>query len=130
MIMTIINEAFIVPRVFLMRFWFLIIALFLIIIITISGCTQHEGYDELYTLGLDYNAHGNYERALDCFNRSLQIDPYSAEVWVARGVTLFNMKRLNEANESVDKALQINPEIPFARRLKEEIVLAMEKEGG
>jgi tetratricopeptide (TPR) repeat protein len=108
-----------------MRFWFSIIVLLLIITITSSGCTQHTQADELYQQGLTFNSHNQYEPALDCFNRSLEINPGSAEVWVARGVTLFNMKRFNEANESVDKALKIDPDIPFAKTLKGEIVFAM-----
>jgi tetratricopeptide (TPR) repeat protein len=125
--MTIIKEALIVLKVSQMKFRFLISALFLIILIIISGCTQQDRADQLYTEGLNYNDHSNFERALDCFNKSLEINPDSAEVWVARGVTLFNMKRYNESKESIEKALELNPEVPFGQTLKMEILNALEK---
>lgn len=107
-----------------MRFPVFMILLMIIIITTCTGCVQKTRSDELYAQGLEYNAHSQYDHALDCFNKSLEIDPGSREVWLAKSVALFNMRRFDEAIESVDKALEIDQNYSDAWLIKAEITSA------
>ncbi len=66
---------------------------------------------EWFMRGLDYNAHYNqFEKALACFNNSLEIDPAFSEVWSAKGVALHNLKRYDEALDCYDRAIELDPE--------------------
>lgn len=66
---------------------------------------------EWFIRGLEYNAHYNqFDKALACFNNSLEIDPSFSEAWCAKGVTLHNLKRYDEALDCYDRAIELDPE--------------------
>ncbi len=112
-----------------MRFLFFTITLTIMITAAIAGFTQQTRADDLYAQGLEFNAHSQYDRALDCFNRSLEIDSGSAKVWLAKSVTLFNMRRFDDAIVSADKALEIDENYSDAWLIKGEIFRAQGKTG-
>mgnify|MGYP000874986015 CR=1 FL=1 len=67
-------------------------------------------------------AEGKYEQAVDCFNKSISIDPGDAEVYYCKGNALRDLKRYDEAIKSYDKALEIAPEFTMALMEKGKIL--------
>lgn len=57
-----------------------------------------------------YNdAFNGYEKALESYNRSLELDPGYGYAWLSKGITLQNMKRYNEAKLCFEKAVHNDP---------------------
>jgi len=50
------------------------------------------------------------DSALECYNKSIQINPKDADAWIQRGNALYKLGRLDEAIESYTKAIEIDPE--------------------
>jgi tetratricopeptide (TPR) repeat protein len=57
------------------------------------------------------NAFGQFEKALENYNRSLELDPGYGYAWFSKGVTLRNMGYYNESEECFEKALTIDPSL-------------------
>jgi len=57
---------------------------------------------------------GEFEGAIACFDKALEIQPYQHEAWNNRGVALGNLGRLEDAIASYDKALEIKPDFHVA----------------
>lgn len=57
------------------------------------------------------NAFGQYEKALESYNRSLELDPGYGYAWFSKGVTLRNMGYYSESEECFEKALNIDPSL-------------------
>jgi tetratricopeptide (TPR) repeat protein len=55
------------------------------------------------------NAFGQYEKALESYNRSLKLHPGYGYAWFSKGVTLQNMGYREEAEECYKKALCYDP---------------------
>jgi len=51
---------------------------------------------------------GQYEQALDYYNKALALDPRNAIVWNNKGNALCKLGRSEEAIECYDKALTVN----------------------
>ncbi|MHC4943648.1 MAG: tetratricopeptide repeat protein [Planctomycetota bacterium] len=60
-------------------------------------------------LGMGGMDKGSGNRALDCYNDALQINPNLPETLLGMAATRFYALRFNEAGSSLDKALSINP---------------------
>ncbi|MCU0632965.1 MAG: tetratricopeptide repeat protein [Methanolinea sp.] len=72
--------------------------------------TPYPEARDLLTEGLTYNAMGGrYLEALECFDRTLAIDPDFAIAWQAKGVALHNLGRYEEAIECYDRAFALDP---------------------
>ena len=66
-----------------------------------------------------YNdAFNQYDKALENYNRSLELDPVYGYAWFSKGITLQNMKRYNESKFCFEKAVQYDqtlaPVIPVS----------------
>jgi tetratricopeptide (TPR) repeat protein len=57
---------------------------------------------------------GDYETAINAYNKALKIQPSLAEVWNNRGVILTKLKRYSEAINSYEQALKIRSNYPDA----------------
>jgi len=65
---------------------------------------------ELFIQGLYYtNQNNQFDKALECLNKSLEIDPAFIEAWYVKGVALHNLKRYDEAQYCFDTALTLDP---------------------
>lgn len=60
-----------------------------------------------------------YEKALALFQTLIDIDPNNAEVHLNRGVVLHYLGRTDEALESLDRALSLDPALEKARTTRE-----------
>ncbi len=61
---------------------------------------------------------GQYEEAIACFDKALEINPKYTRVWRNKGYALNNLKRFEEAILCFDKALEIDPTSVHARSQK------------
>ena len=59
--------------------------------------------------GIDLHRSGNYEKAVQCYDRALEIDPKGADVWNNKGVALKNLGHYDEAVQCYDRALEVDP---------------------
>ena len=59
--------------------------------------------------GIDLHRSGNYEKAVQCYDRALEIDPKGADVWNNKGVALDALGRYDEAVQCYDRALEVDP---------------------
>ena len=55
-----------------------------------------------------------YEESLEFYRAALNLNPYSASVHAAKGMSLFQLKRYEEAVSSMEQALAIKPNLPGA----------------
>ena len=69
-----------------------------------------EEIEEVYLRGLDSMVNGNYEKALDRFDRVLEKWPDHEGALVKRGDALNMLKRHREAAEALERALALTPE--------------------
>jgi tetratricopeptide (TPR) repeat protein len=71
--------------------------------------TPYPDAKEFFLEGLNSNSQENqFEKAIECYDKALEIDPEFSEAWFAKGVALHNMQRYNEAIECYDSALALN----------------------
>lgn len=66
-----------------------------------SGITEHENKQAYEP--------DKYARALEEFDKGLEINPQDADIWKYRGSALYILGRYAEALEAFDKSLEINP---------------------
>ena len=74
---------------------------------------------DLSTLRLDQE---RYEEALDLSRSAIAVDPYRATAWTNRGIALSRLGRGEEALESLDRALGLDPGRQRARDARDRIV--------
>ena len=61
-------------------------------------------------LGAALQELGQFEEAVQAFDRAIQLNPDNAEAHSNRGVALQRQGRLEEAVQSIDRAIQLNPD--------------------
>jgi tetratricopeptide (TPR) repeat protein len=92
------------------------------------GCTQQSAAMESYRQGLYFNSNDNqFEQALECFNKSLELDPQFEDAWLGKSVALYNLRRYRDALQAVDRALDLNPDYAMAWYMKGEILSSLGK---
>lgn len=65
---------------------------------------------ELFIQGLYYvNNNNRFDDALECLNKSLDIDPTFTEAWYVKGVALHNLGRYQNAQYCFDRAIALEP---------------------
>jgi len=97
----------------------LVLAIVVLAALCSCGCTQQSAAMESYRQGLYFNSYDNqFEQALECFNKSLELDPQFEEAWQGKSVALYNLRRYQDALQSVDRALEINSDYAEAWWMK------------
>ena len=92
------------------------------------GCTQQNAAMEWYNQGLHFNSYDNqFEQALECFNKSLELDPQFEDAWLGKSVAFYNLGRYPDALQAVDRALDLNPDYAMAWYMKGEILSSLGK---
>jgi len=77
--------------------------------------------DTTYNLGRLYMDANRAAEALPYLRRAVEINPYSADRHVALAMALHNDGKDDEATRELDRALQLRPDDPDARALRERI---------
>jgi len=80
-----------------------------------SGSTSSQDKSWWTTQGESNFWSGNYNDAVYCYDRALEIDPYDVYIWTSRGNALSSAGRNAEAIQSYDRALEIDPSYVFAQ---------------
>ena len=62
---------------------------------------------DFYNQGNDLYDSGDYQKALEAYDKAIAIKPDDIDTWYNRGISLGNLKRYEEAIESFDKAIAI-----------------------
>jgi tetratricopeptide (TPR) repeat protein len=52
---------------------------------------------------------GKYQKAIECFDKAIEINPEDADAWYNRGEALGQVGKYQKAIECFDKAIEINP---------------------
>ncbi len=58
------------------------------------------------------NVFNQYEKALQCYDQGLDLDPTYGYCWYSKGITLQNMKRFNESEICFENAKKFDPTLP------------------
>jgi len=65
----------------------------------------------------DYFISGDYERAAASYDKALELEPNSTDLWNNKGKALVNMGRIDEAISCFNKSLEINASNPASLNL-------------
>ena len=71
-----------------------------------------------YSKGVVLHRSGDYEKAIQCYDHALEIDPKNAYAWNVKGIALDSFGRYDEAIQCYDRALEIDPENADALNVK------------
>ena len=63
---------------------------------------------EYFTQGSMLDLQGNYEEALEYYNKALAEDSMNLDAYIAKGAVLANLERLDEAEKQFQNALKVN----------------------
>jgi len=62
--------------------------------------------------GYSFERKKEYEKAIECYEKALEIDSEYADAWGAKGWALYEIGRFDEAIPCYDKAIEIKPKTP------------------
>jgi tetratricopeptide (TPR) repeat protein len=71
--------------------------------------------EELYKKGLTHAKIEDYEEAIKCFDKAVQLDPNNALAWISKANALIESGSEEEAIECFDKASKIDSKYDFTR---------------
>jgi tetratricopeptide (TPR) repeat protein len=72
------------------------------------------GADAWYDKAVAYGATGEFQKAVDCFDRVLEISPGNADAWYNKGRALGKLGKFSRAIASFDRTLALRPDNPDA----------------
>jgi tetratricopeptide (TPR) repeat protein len=61
--------------------------------------------DSFHTLGIAFKRAGQHEEAIQCFEQSTRLAPKNMDAWASLADTLFEVRRLQEARDALDRGL-------------------------
>jgi len=85
----------------------------------------HQSEDSFHRLTALLNRQQRYREALDLYETFIRSNPGNAKLHADMGVTLFRLNRPEEALNSIDRALQINPNLEEARANREKVLKSL-----
>jgi tetratricopeptide (TPR) repeat protein len=66
--------------------------------------THSQAYNEL---GICHDCSNMYEDALAYYDKAIQADPFHADAWFNKGMSLKKLGREKEAQQSIEKAIDL-----------------------
>ena len=76
--------------------------------------TPNEHADQLNEEGIQWLHKNNFEKALNCFEKAIQMDPYHAYAFCNIGRICYEKGQYDNAVEFFEKAISIHPKLPEA----------------
>ena len=67
--------------------------------------------DDLIRQGKNELKQCHYEKALELFEKAIELDPNNAEAWHAKVLPLRDLKRYDDALRASDKAIDLSPDV-------------------
>jgi tetratricopeptide (TPR) repeat protein len=74
--------------------------------------------EEFYKKGLTHAKIEDYEEAIKCFDRAVQIDPNNVLAWISKANALIEYGNGEEAKKCLDKASKIDSKYDFSKTLR------------
>jgi len=71
-----------------------------------------------------HTCHSHDEESMNCFDKALKIDQNDVEAWSDRGIVLVKLDKHQEALQSFNKSLELDPTFEPALNGKNEILEA------
>ena len=68
-----------------------------------------DSIDELIKMGKKHLEDGQYDDALNLFQKAILLNRNDPDLWNLKGITLRSLGRYNEAIECFNKSLEIDP---------------------
>jgi len=68
-----------------------------------------ESVDKLSKMGKKQLENGQYENALNLFEKAISLNQNDPDLWNLKGIVLRSLGRYNEAIECFNKSLEIDP---------------------
>jgi len=68
-----------------------------------------DSIDELIKMGKKQLEDGQYDDALNLFQKAILLNQNDPDLWNLKGITLRSLGRYNEAIECINKSLEIDP---------------------
>jgi len=66
--------------------------------------------EKWYNLGATYGDSGKYEKAIECFDKVIELEPNNASAWTNKGTLLSLSRKYQEAIKCYDKAIELEPD--------------------
>jgi tetratricopeptide (TPR) repeat protein len=73
--------------------------------------------EEFYKKGLAHAKIEDYEEAIKCFDKAVQIDPNNALAWISKANALIEYGNGEEAKKCLDKARKIDSKYDYSQTL-------------
>lgn len=89
------------------------ISVFLVLLFFSRGICRTEA-DVHFEKGVDYINQGDYQQAIEEFNRVINIDSEYVDAYCGIGIAYLNQKKYKEAIEAFEKATALDPDKPTA----------------
>ena len=70
--------------------------------------------------GISYAMLKKYDKALECFDEAISINPSESKAWYNKGLVLYLVGKFKDALECANKALELNPNYKLAKLLRDE----------
>jgi len=87
----------------------LIVGIILVLIVVgLNGCTEEQDADYWYNKGGSFYNNGEFEEALEAFEKAIELNIKHENAWFYKGVTLSYLDRDEEAIEAYDNATNLN----------------------
>jgi len=90
-----------------------LISIFLVLLFFSRGICKTEANGH-FEKGVDYINQGDYQRAIEEFNRVISIDSEYVDAYCGIGIAYLNQKKYKEAIEAFEKATVLGPDKPIA----------------
>ena len=93
-----------------------VLLLIMFIVVVLSGCKGKEKVfqqiDTWNKKGKDifFENHNNYEEALKCFDKALELDSLNIDAWRGKSIIFLTLNKDDEAIKCYDKILEIKPD--------------------
>ncbi|RCV64745.1 Tetratricopeptide (TPR) repeat [Methanophagales archaeon] len=68
-----------------------------------------ETAEEWNTKGIGFAMSGEYEKAIECFDKVIELDPNYTYAYSNRGIAYKNLKEYERAIEDYNKAIELDP---------------------
>lgn len=87
-----------------------------------SWNVQKQSATTWYNKGSNLASQGKYNKVVEAFNRSIELDPTNSTVWFSKGNVLNSMVRYNESIEAYEKAIELTPNYTAAWNQKANVL--------
>ncbi len=82
------------------------------------GCHMPARDDPLdpktwYNKGVDAMNQGDFQDAVECFDKATSLDPKDVKSWNNKGISLLSMSRFDDAIECIEKTIELDPKHAF-----------------